>query len=266
MFFFRFKQNRQKVLSLIIILLLSACSGYHKGYSRGKAKNTGVSASDTMQGPLWTKIAGIWKLNKNKGLLIEVRGYTRNRGYSHLINYNTIITKQNFSEYTDLTFKYALLKAKKNPVSEMVVFAAKDFRNFYAIRLNGSKNGLDSVSLIGSKIKNAKLPRHKKWNFTITEYDTKKCKIDFNKKYNARLTFKKKKVTLYINKKKIARFTAPENLTRGKIAFSNKNAVFALKDVKLYNGDDVIFSDNFTTDTIHRYGRKLKIKKRVIKK
>ncbi len=253
-------------LSTLIFSTLIVFSGSEVSFSLGKTPSITKSAVEKTTNPLWTKIAGRWNLNKKKGILVEVRGYTRNRGYSHLINYNTIITKKMFEKYTDLSFDYALLKAKKNPVSEMIVFAAKDYRNFYAIELTGTQKGITKISLIGSKTKDSTLPRHVKWNFSITEYDSAECRLAYNTKYNFRLTFKANKIKVFLNNIKIAAFIAPEPVVSGKIAFCNRNAVLALANVSLYHKKERIFHDNFTTDSVHRYGKNLKVEKRVIKK
>jgi len=249
------------LLVITSIICLSVCTNSKPGYSNNK-KVIDKKLVDI----LWSPIAGRWRVDTKNGILHEKRGFSRKKGYSPLINHNSIITKIQFEKFTKVYFNYSILTASRQPVKILFVFGARDFRNFYAISLSGDKNGINRISLTGSKTKDTTLPRHKKWNFEVTEYNSQPCSIAYNQKNRFSLKFKKKHVTFKADKKIIARFKLPEPANNGMIGFSSKNAKIQLSNVVVYNKRIKVFSDDFKKNSVYNFSKHLRIKRRVIKK
>ena len=51
---------------------------------------------------------------------------------------------------------------------------------------------------------------------------------------------------------------ATVNLNTGRLGFSNRNAKLRIRDVKVYSGKEIVFEDDFTTDSIKRWKVKAK--------
>ncbi|MCU0846112.1 MAG: hypothetical protein MUC76_14450, partial [Spirochaetes bacterium] len=82
---------------------------------------------------------------------------------------------------------------------------------------------------------------------------TKDIELEYNREYRAEIRVKKNRATLYIDGKKLMEAEAPEDLTSGKIGFSNRNAMLKISDVKVYSGKELVFEDDFSKDSIKRY-------------
>ncbi len=209
----------------------------------------------------WRKISGNWAIQKScngSHFLVERKGKTRQWGYSELINNNSIIAAKPLSGYTRIAFSIEIAEPMDNPVQILAFFAARDFRYFHAFRFSGSMEGIERVSLISSREKNPKLPRSVKWNFIIEENMTRDYLLEYKRNYRIDIRFNKNRVLLYIDKKRIASFISEEPLNSGRFGFSNRNASLRISDVKVYSGSRIIFEDDFSEDTIKRYGVRVK--------
>jgi hypothetical protein len=205
----------------------------------------------------WKKISGSWEIKKSCNssyFLTESRGKTRQWGYSELINNNSIIAEKPLEGYSRIAFSMELAEPMDNPVQMMAFFASRDYRYFHAFRFSGNREGIKKVSLISSREKDPKLPGKVKWNFIIEEKLSTDYPLEYKRTYRIDIRFPKKRVLLYIDKKRIASFTVREPLNSGRFGFSNRNASIRISDVKVYAGKSIIFEDDFSEDTIKRIG------------
>lgn len=202
----------------------------------------------------WNTISGKWdaRTDNKSSYAIEAGSKTRNWGYSELINYNSLIMLQPLTGYSSIQYSIELL----NPTATsetMLFFAAGDYRQFYAFKLTGNADKINRLLFISSSIKDTTLPPSAKWNFAITELESKDVEMEYNKEYSVEIRVKKNTAKLYIDGKKVMAADAPDELTGGKIGFSNRNAIVKIASVKVYGGKTVLFEDDFSKDTIKRY-------------
>jgi len=203
----------------------------------------------------WLSVSGKWetRLDGKTSYLLETKGKYYEAGYSPLNNINSLITESAIPEYTSLTFNLEVLSAIKDPADILVVFAAKDLRQFYAFKFTGTMEKAAMVHFISSKINDTTRPPAQKWNFTVSELASKDFDLEYRKEHTVEIRVKDTKATLYVDDKKILQAEAPEALTGGRIGFSDRNALIKISDVKVYNGRKVVFEDNFAEDSIKRY-------------
>ncbi len=202
----------------------------------------------------WKKISGRWEVRKDnkETYLLEKRAKSRMWGDSELINYNSIIKKKPPIDYTSIQFSMRVQSPVKPGVDVMTFFAAKHFREFYAFRFSGDKNELKRVRFIGSTIKDAAKTRSVKWNFIITNIITEECVLEYNKEYKIEIAILEKKAILYIDGKKVVEAESDRNLNNGRFGFSNRNVKLRIDNVKVFNGKEIVFKDDFSKDSIYR--------------
>jgi len=241
--------NNKKYIT-ILILLLSITTAIDSALSEKNFK--------------WMKISGNWEAVKaDDGCfhLTESKAKTYPFGYRELINLNSIITLNPVGQYSKITFTLEAENPVDDPVEMMFFFAAKDFRNFYAFRFRGNSEKLNTLRFIRSKDKDTSLPRKVKWNFIIEEIASKDYALDYRKKHRFEIRFAGRWVQLRINGRKVLSTSTDNPLNSGKIGFSNRNATLKIADLKVYNGRRIVFRDDFSEDTIKRYGVRVKRKK-----
>ncbi|MDY6969620.1 MAG: hypothetical protein SVR08_13325 [Spirochaetota bacterium] len=206
----------------------------------------------------WTKISGRWEKREDKGkyYLIETKAIARKWGNSELINFNSIITKKHTLNITSINLKMRILNPLRNPVEKMIFFSAKNFREFYAFKFVGNKKKIKKIVFINSKIKDSSRRITEKWNFKITEIMSKNYDLEYNKDYNIEIKIEGKKSALIINSGMALYVEAKETMSNGRLGFSIRNALLKIADVRVFSDDKCIFEDNFSEDTIKRYGAK----------
>ncbi len=135
----------------------------------------------------------------------------------------------------------------------VIFFAAEDFRTYYGFKLKA--DGTKDATLVfhGSSVRDTTLRPHIKGNFVITDIATKQVPLEFNREYRAEIRIRKNRAILYLDGKKRLEAEAPEALAGGKIGFSNRNAALRIADLKVYNGREIVFEDDFSKDSIKRY-------------
>jgi hypothetical protein len=203
----------------------------------------------------WISIAGKWETRKdNKEIfLIESKSKTYNHGYSELINYNSLISQDVIIEPSLIQFSFSM-SSPANTTEQLFFFNSDDFRSFYAFKLAGDGKKISKISLISSKINDTTLPRAIKNNFTVSEMAAKECSLDYNKDFASEIAINKRKKTLAfkVNGKELLSTNLPNDISSGKIGFSNRNAVLKIAGLKVYSGKKVVFEDDFSTDSIKR--------------
>ncbi len=203
----------------------------------------------------WLNITGSWEIRSDnkRYSLVETKRTTRDYGSSELVNYNSIINQDLLIDYSNIHFRFEMGGTAGTSAEMVVFFAAKDFKSYYGFKIKA--DGTKDARLIfhGSSIKDTTLRPAVKWNYTITELAAKDIELEYNREYRAEIRVKKNRATLYIDGKKLMEAEAPEDLTSGKIGFSNRNAMLKIADVKVYSGKELVFEDDFSKDSIKRY-------------
>jgi hypothetical protein len=224
-------------LSLLIIVFISGIS----------------SAQNTK--PNWLTISGNWEIRSDnkRYSLIETKRATYNFNSSELINYNSIITQEPVSDYSSIHCNFEMGGTPGTPTEMVIFFAAEDFRTYYGFKLKA--DGTKDATLVfhGSSVRDTTLRPHIKGNFVITDIATKQVPLEFNREYRAEIRIRKNRAILYLDGKKRLEAEAPEALAGGKIGFSNRNAALRIADLKVYNGREIVFEDDFSKDSIKRY-------------
>ncbi len=203
----------------------------------------------------WLNITGRWETRSDNKqyYLVESKRVTRDYGNNELVNYNSIINEEFLIAYSVIQYKFEIGTRTASPLEMVVFFATKDFRSYYGFKIkDDGGNGL-KLNFHRSSIKDTTLRPHIKLNYTITELATKDIELEYNREYRAEIRVKKNRATLYIDGKKLMEAEAPEDLTSGKIGFSNRNAMLKIADVKVYSGKELVFEDDFSKDSIKRY-------------
>jgi hypothetical protein len=203
----------------------------------------------------WLNITGRWEIrsdNKRYSLVESLRA-TRKYDSSELVNYNSIITQEPVSDYSSIHYNFEMGGTPGTPTEMVIFFAAQDFRTYYGFKLKA--DGTKDATLVfhGSSVRDTTLRPHIKGNFVITDIATKQVPLEFNREYRAEIRIKKNRAILYLDGKKLLEAEAPEALAGGKIGFSNRNAALRIADLKVYNGREIVFEDDFSKDSIKRY-------------
>lgn len=210
----------------------------------------------------WRQISGEWTII-NQGednYLFEKKGKTHNWGYSDLINYNSVVTFSKLEKYSRIDASVNAINPMSNSTEILLFFATKDYKNFYAFKLLCNKKNITKLSFIQSKTKDPSKKAGVKWNFIITELAKKDYTIPLEKIENFSIRFQKNRAQLYINKKYVFSVKAEEDLTEGKIGFSNRNIHLKIYDVKVFNRWKVVFEDDFKENTLKKIKFKSSVK------
>jgi len=207
----------------------------------------------------WQKSGGHWEINNSKA--VETRAYTSGWNYYYLSNNNMIFTLKDFKSFNSIEFTAEVFDRVKSPVELTIAFAVRSeykswYYHMYGLRFTGDFWNIDTVELIHSDRKDKSLPYTVKGNRFVNVLASGDCKIRYGKSYNYRVAFEGDYINLYINGEKIFAAKRPVEDISGKIAISSGNAKIAIDKVRVLKDNEVIFEDDFNTDTI--YVRKLK--------
>jgi len=189
---------------------------------------------------------------------MENVGKTVNVGYHELMQYNSIATHKKADKYSTISYTIETANPKKTDIVTMAFFGVQSYREFYAIKFDGDSQKITRVSLIKSEVKDTTLPSSAKWNFTITELASETVDLPYDKKMDVKIETDEKKITLYVDGKKILKYKADERVDSGRIGFSNRHAQPRIYGVKVMNGKEVVFEDDFKEDSISRFIMKRK--------
>lgn len=203
----------------------------------------------------WSIISGEWDIRKDnlKSFLISKNTKTRDWGYSELIGYNSLISLNPIINYSSFSFSFEISEVPQVNPDILFFFNAFDYRQFHSFKLLKIKNNTYKLSFINCSIKDTTLRPAVKWNYTITELASKDIELEYNREYRAEIRIRKNRATFYLDGKRLMEAEAPEALAGGKIGFSNRNAALRIADLKVYNGREIVFEDDFSKDSIKRY-------------
>ena len=207
----------------------------------------------------WLKTGGKWVVSNSRA--IETRRFTAPWNYIYIMDFNTIHTLQDFSNYNAIEFTAEVFDREKSPVELTISFAVRSeykswYYHMYGLRFTGDFWNIDTVELIHSDRKDKTLPYTVKNNKFVNVLASGDCRIKYGKTYNYRIAFEGEYINLYVNGEKIFAARRPVEDISGKIAISSGNAKLAIDKVRVLKDSEVIFEDDFNTDTI--YVKKIK--------
>lgn len=212
----------------------------------------------------WQRLGGKWFINESKAS--EVNASPIHWNYYYILNFNTILSLHNLTNYNAIEFTAEMFDREKSPVELTVSFAVRSeykswYYHMYGLRFTGDYWNIDTVELIHSDRKDKTLPYNVKNNKFVNVLASGDCKIKYGKAYNYRITFEGESINLYVNGEKIFTAKRPVEDISGKIAISSGNAKISIDKVRVLKDSEVIFEDDFNTDTI--YVKKLKAVRQV---
>jgi hypothetical protein len=201
----------------------------------------------------WKKISGKWQVMKlnTGGVLYNPKPKAYKFGYSELINNNSIISYHPLKKVTKISFYWKAY----NPQAEnnvMFFFNAASFKQFHGFRLTGNASQLTKIVLLRSEIKDTTRRRSARWNFSLTELASKKVAIPFSKVYKSTIVIKGSTCAFYLEDEKIFEAEARSNLADGNFGFSHLHNLLQISRVEVFSGNRLIFSDDFSQDSIKR--------------
>ncbi len=238
------KSNKRRIDLLIVILIL---------FSAGIIQ---VPAENKYK---WQRFGGKWVIANS--LLEEKQVWASPWYYYELLNYNTLISFNKIENYN--TFKYTFkvlkpgieIKTRDKEPAFMTAFNVKSpYRSWYfhmfAVKITGNSDYLDKISLIFSD----RIDKTKKYavkhNTFVKELSSEKIKLDYGKEYTLNIDLSGNNALVTIDGKKVLEGQMPESDHGGKFALSSKNLQLKVKDFTVLHKNDVVFSDDFSHDTI----------------
>lgn len=218
------------------------------------------TTSSITQEYTWQQISGNWAVvyDNRESYLKESRGKTYIFNYSPLINLNAIITSKEVN-FTTLTHTFSINAPSDSPLY-FTFFDCVDYRQFYAVQFTGDSTTIHTVSIIKSDIKDTTLPKQAKGNFIITTLATKPISLEYGKTYTLAISVQGNTISIAIDNAQVLSHTLDEELEGGKIGFASKNCIPVIDNLKVYKGNDIIFQDDFSKESIRKIvlqGKKL---------
>ncbi len=207
----------------------------------------------------WQRLGGKWEVKNSR--VVETNGFTAPWKYYYILDYNTILSLQDFKNYNAIEFTAEMFDREKNPVKLILSFAVRsEYKSWYyhifSIRFTGDFWNIDTIELIHSDRQDKTLSYKVENNKFVNVLATGCCKIKYGKTYNYRIAFEGDYINLYVNGEKIFAAKRPVEDISGKIAISSGNAKLAIDKVRVLKDSEVIFEDDFNTDSI--YVKKIK--------
>ncbi len=207
----------------------------------------------------WQRLGGKWEISESAAK--EINSFVISWNYYYILGLNTILSLRDFKDYNAIEFTAKMFDRKKSPVELTVSFAVRSeykswYYHMYGLRFTGDFWNIDTVELIHSDRKDKSLPYTVKNNKFVNVLASGDCKIKYGKTYNYRIAFEGEYINLYVNGEKIFAAKRPVEDISGKIAISSGNARLSLDRVRILKDSEVIFEDDFNTDSI--YVKKIK--------
>jgi len=248
-------------------LLVCACLYLVAGYGGVQAQSNSSAPVTEQADAKWIRMGGMW--NIKDGRAVESRGAPVIWDYHELMNYNSLVSlpDKNESSFTEMSAKFSLSSVKSNVVEAILAFAMQSpymryYYNFFAVRFSLSRDGVQTVSLVRSKRLDDTLPYNVKKNYTIETLFIADCSIEFDRDCEVKIVkssgawheiFREKcdTVTLYIDGKKIFDAKLPAYDVKGNFAIGARGACISVDYVTVKNKNAVIFTDDFSENSIY---------------
>ncbi len=202
----------------------------------------------------WMNINGNWTITNGK--LAQMQPRSIRWEYHELMNYNTVVTINPVAQFSELSFTSKIYNPGQDMTAEfMVPFAVTSpkqhyYYNFLAFKFAGDEKKISRISLIKSERKDPSKPFTEKNNFTITEIASARCNIPYCKRLKCSITFSDGSAILKVNRKKMLEAPIPADHS-GKVGFAARNIRISIDDVKVLKGDEILLSDDFSSDTLY---------------
>ena len=231
----------------VFFLMYVACSLTFISLSFAKEKN---------DNRCWMQISGNWNIVSVDGLhfLAELKHKPYKWGYSELINNNSIIGMNSIDKWDKISFDFELLDVFLPNPSFSFVFGLEEQRLFHGLKFvyDTEIKEFSGLKLIESTIVDPKKSYRVKWNFKISEIESSAVAVPFKRKHRFEIKTSRNNYYVFVNKKRVMKFSSDKPLTAGKIGFSSIHVNPLISDLKVYSGSKIVFSDDFSTDTVRR--------------
>ncbi|MEJ5362395.1 MAG: hypothetical protein WHV26_10070 [Spirochaetota bacterium] len=219
-----------------------------------------ISSAQQTNTYTWQQISGNWSVvsDNKESYLRENRGKSFQFDYSPLINLNSIISTNEYS-FTVLHHTFSL-HSPGNDSTHLTFFSASNYRQFYAVKLAGNNSTIHTISLVASSIKDTTLPKDAKGNFVITTLSAREIALQYGTTHTLTITVHNKTISIAIDNAQVLSHTLDEELEEGSIGFASKNCIPIIDNLIVYKGNEIIFSDDFSKESIRKIvlqGRKL---------
>lgn len=220
----------------------------------------GVKTTPADDNYKWQRFSGNWEIKNSH--LSETRAWASPWYYYELLNYNSVTSKNRLGHYNSLEFSFTVnkpgieIKTRDKVPEFMVSFnITSPFKNWnfhiYGMKFTADEEAVREVGLIFSDRINRTLRYATKNNTFVKVLTSKTIKLEYGKEYKVKINLAGNNAVLIIDGEKILSGKMPENEHEGKIAFSSKNLLLKIRDVKVYNNKEIVFKDDFTKDTIY---------------
>jgi hypothetical protein len=202
----------------------------------------------------WQKFSGKWIVENSRAF--EVNGWASPWNYYELLEYNSIISLQNFQDYSEISVTANITERIQSPVEFLIPFAitsesASWFYRMYALKLSGGFWGINKVSLIFTDRNDKSKPIATKDKRLVKEIASNSCKVKYGIDYNFKILFENGDVSFFVNEQKVLSSPLPDKTNYGRIAISSRNAKIAIDKVEVKRGNEVLFFDDFNKDSIY---------------
>jgi hypothetical protein len=224
--------------------------------------NTAIYSQELVE-KKWLQVSGRWKIVnvENINQVTEEKIKPSIWGYDDIINNNSIVTNTRLNNCDKISCTVLL----NNPVEDIIIFRIlyfiQDHRSFHSFEFTGDRKGIDKVHYVKSDVVDASRNTHQKWNFSVQRIKSSPIDLRYGRKYHIEVLIKDKTSILFVDGKKA--FSSDINNTKcdGKIGFSSNRIKPYISNVEVYSGKNKIFYDDFSTDSITRWGaRAVKVK------
>ncbi len=207
----------------------------------------------------WQRMSGKWEIKNSR--LTEKKAYTSPWNYYELLNMNSIVSMESLKNFDVMEFDFKIHDRFESPAEFWVSFAVRSpekkwFYHMYSIRLSGGFWWLGDAHLLYCDRKDKTKKLRTKRNTSIKKLKSESCWFRYGKKYHGKIKFQGKRVSFYIDGEKVLSGELPCEDHSGRIALSTKNTRVTIDKILVKNGNEVVFQDDFNSDTI--YVRKLK--------
>ncbi len=207
----------------------------------------------------WQKMSGNWTIKNSR--LTEKKARISPWHYYELLNMNSIVSIEPLKTFDVLKFDFNVHDRHKSPSEFWLSFAVRSpekkwYYHMYSIRLSGGFWCIGDVDLLYCDRKDKSKELRTKNNTLVKKLKSESCWFSYDKKYHGKIKFQGKKVAFYIDGKKVLSGKLPSEDHSGRIALSTRNTQVTIDKIEVKNGKNIVFQDDFHSNTI--YTKKLK--------